>query len=77
MAFGPWWTGFPFGTDLTDNKTLLSFLLFAAALATVKWKHNKWLVGLAVLFMIAVFTIPHSTNGSEYDYATETISTEN
>lgn len=56
MAFGPWWTGFPFGTDLTDN---------------------KWLVGLAVLFMIAVFTIPHSVNGSEYDYATETISTEN
>lgn len=35
-AFGPWWTGFPFGTDLTDNKTLLSFLFFLAALATLK-----------------------------------------
>ena len=68
-AFGPWWAGFPYGTDLTDNKTLLSFLFFAAALATLKWKYNKWVVGLAVLVMIAVFTIPHSTFGSEYDYA--------
>ena len=70
-AFGPWWTGFPYGTDLTDNKTLLSFVFFAAALATLKWKYNKWLVALAVLVMIAVFTIPHSTYGSEYDYTTQ------
>ena len=70
-AFGPWWTGFPFGTDLTDNKTLLSFLFFVAALATLKWKHNKWVVCLAVLIMITVFTIPHSAYGSEYDYTTQ------
>lgn len=70
-AFGPWWTGFPYGTDLTDNKTLLSFLFFAAALATLKWKYNKWLAALAVLVMIAVFTIPHSAFGSEYDYTTQ------
>ena len=67
-AFGPWWAGFPYGTDLTDNKTLISFLFFLAALATIKWKYNKWLVVLAVLVMIAVFTIPHSAFGSEYDY---------
>lgn len=73
VAFGPWWTGFPFGTDLTDNKTLLSFLFFVLALATLKWKHNKRLVCLAVLFMVLVFTIPHSTNGSEYDYETQQI----
>ena len=70
-AFGPWWTGFPYGTDLTDNKTLISFLFFVAALATLKWKYNKWVVGLAVLVMIAVFTIPHSAYGSEYDYSTQ------
>ena len=70
-AFGPWWTGFPYGTDLTDNKTLLSFLFFAVALATLKWKYNKWVVAIAVLLMIAVFTIPHSTFGSEYDYTTQ------
>lgn len=70
-AFGPWWAGFPYGTDLTDNKTLISFLFFLAALATLKWKHNRWVVALAVLMMIAVFTIPHSTYGSEYDYTTQ------
>ncbi len=70
-AFGPWWAGFPYGTDLTDNKTLLSFLFFVAAIATLKWKYNKWVVGLAVLFMIAIFSIPHSAYGSEYDYETQ------
>ena len=70
-AFGPWWTGFPYGTDLTDNKTLLSFLFFAAALATLRWKYNKWVVCLAVLFMVAIFSIPHSAFGSEYDYTTQ------
>ena len=70
-AFGPWWTGFPYGTDLTDNKTLISFIFFVAALATLKWKYNKWVVCLAVLIMITVFTIPHSAYGSEYDYTTQ------
>ena len=72
-AFGPWWTGFPYGTDLTDNKTLISFVFFVAALATMKWKYNKWVVSLAVLVMIVVFTIPHSAYGSEYDYTTQQI----
>ena len=76
VAFGPWWAGFPYGTDLTDNKTLLGFLFFAAALATLKWKYNKWVVSLAVLFMIAIFSIPHSTYGSEYDYSSQQLSTE-
>ena len=70
-AFGPWWTGFPYGTDLTDNKTLLSFLCFVAALATLRWKYNKWVVCLAVLFMVAIFSVPHSAYGSEYDYTTQ------
>jgi hypothetical protein len=75
-AFGPWWTGFPFGTDLTDNKTLLSFLFFVVALVTLKWKYNKWIVGLAVLFMVIIFSIPHSAYGSEYDYTTQQLGTE-
>ena len=70
-AFGPWWTGFPYGTDLTDNKTLISFQFFIVALATLRWKYNKWVVGLAVLVMIVIFSIPHSTYGSEYDYTTQ------
>ena len=74
-AFGPWWTGVPYGTDLTDNKTLISFLFFLAALATLKWKYNRWVVALSVLVMIAVFTIPHSVYGSEYDYTTQQLGT--
>ena len=70
-AFGPWWTGFPYGTDLTDNKTLLSFLFFLAALATMKWKYNKWVVCAAVVFMVLIFSIPHSAYGSEYDYSAQ------
>ena len=70
-AFGPWWTGFPYGTDLTDNKTLLSFLFFLAALATLKWKYNKWVVCAAVVFMVLIFSIPHSAYGSEYDYSAQ------
>jgi hypothetical protein len=75
VAFGPWWAGFPYDTDLTDNKTLLSFLFFIIAVATLKWKYNKWVVCLAVLFMIAIFSIPHSAYGSEYDYTTQQLGT--
>ncbi len=32
FAFGVAWSGFPFGTDLTDNKTLIAFLFWIAAL---------------------------------------------
>ena len=70
-AFGPWWAGFPYGTDLTDNKTVISFLFFIVALATLRWKYNKLVVCLAVLVMIVIFSIPHSTYGSEYDYTTQ------
>ncbi|MCK7482728.1 MAG: hypothetical protein M0C28_40615 [Candidatus Moduliflexus flocculans] len=33
FAFGVAWTGFPLGTDLTDNKTLIAFLAWIVALA--------------------------------------------
>lgn len=34
-AFGEPWTGFPVSNDLTDNKTLLAFLAWAAAAVPV------------------------------------------
>jgi len=70
-AFGPYWTGFPFGTDLTDNKTLISFIFFLVALFTRKWKYNRYLIIAASVIMMLIFTIPHSANGSEYNYETE------
>lgn len=75
-AFGAYWTGFPFGYDLTDNKTLIMWLVWIGACALLGWKsrtgHPSWRSRAAVLaagaVMIAVYLIPHSLRGSELDY---------
>ncbi len=68
-AFGALWTGWPFGHDLTDNKTLVAFIFWVVALfKTMKdKKHRKWVI-IATLALIAVYLIPHSVLGSELDY---------
>lgn len=68
-AFGEYWTGFPFGTDLTDNKVLLAFLAWLPALFLILKNKNpkKWII-FAAVFMFVVFLIPHSLFGSELDY---------
>ncbi len=65
-AFGSWWTGFPFGTDLTDNKTLIAFI--AWLMAWFLKKSSKWWLLAAAVLMITVYLIPHSVMGSELDY---------
>ncbi len=72
-AFGAYWTGFPFGFDLTDNKTLIMWLVWAAALYVVmKYKTRQLVPRAAVLaaavVMVVVYLIPHSLRGSELDY---------
>jgi hypothetical protein len=69
MAFGSWWTGFPLGYDLTDNKTLIAFIGWAIALiAGRKGKPARgWVLAASILLLI-VFLIPHSLLGSELDY---------
>ncbi len=67
-AFGDFWTGIPFGIDLTDNKTLFAFIFWIAAFFLKK--KNKWWVVAATIMMIAIYLIPHSTLGSELDYST-------
>lgn len=72
FAFGAFWTGIPFGWDLTDNKTLLAIVGWLVALwrvykvdiAKARW----WVVGAALVLML-VYSIPHSTMGSELDYS--------
>jgi hypothetical protein len=74
-AFGAYWTGFPWGTDLTDNKTLIAFIAWLAALWAV-WKPDtlrtrplrRWIVVGAAVVMLLVYLIPHSMMGSEIDY---------
>jgi hypothetical protein len=69
-AFDAYWTGWPFGQDLTDNKTAAAFLAWLAA-----WRYAprsehpvRWVVG-AALITLAVFLIPHSVLGSQLDYS--------
>ncbi len=68
-AFDAFWTGWPFGNDLTDNKTFVALIFWLIAL----WKlhknrtNTKWVI-IATIMMIIVFLIPHSIFGSEIDY---------
>lgn len=70
FAFGELWTGFPFGYDLTDNKTLITFIGWIAALiAGRKGKSARgWVLGASLLLLI-VYLIPHSVLGSQLDYS--------
>ena len=69
-AFGEYWTGIPFGFDLTDNKTLIAWTAWAAATFGVfkSKKPGLWVLGAALVTLI-VFAIPHSVLGSELDYS--------
>ena len=68
-AFDAYWTGWPFGTDLTDNKTALALLGWvAAALAIYRSKRPKTWVLAAAIILLLVYLIPHSFLGSELDY---------
>lgn len=73
-AFGEFWTGFPFGGDFTDNKTLIMWSVWALALAVIGFKPKKQenisriAVLVAAVVMIGVYLIPHSMGGSTLDY---------
>jgi len=70
FAFGIAWAGFPGGIDLTDNKTLVAFLFWVAALiAGRKGKPARPFVLAASLVTLLVYLIPHSVLGSELDYS--------
>lgn len=68
-AFGAYWTGWPFGHDLTDNKLAVAVLAWALALwrAARPIPGRRWVLGAAVVTLI-VWLIPHSVLGSELDY---------
>ncbi len=68
-AFGEFWTGWPWGHDLTDNKTLAAFILWIVALWRIKKNPaHKWWAIIAAIGLLAVYLIPHSVLGSEIDY---------
>jgi hypothetical protein len=56
IALGAFWTGWPIGPDLTDNKT---FVAWACWLPAVLSRRRQWVV-IAALVTFVVFAIPHS-----------------
>lgn len=73
FAFGAFWTGVPFGWDLTDNKTLVAMIGWLFALWHAKrYPNNKltrWWVFSAAVVLLLIYSIPHSMMGSELDYS--------
>lgn len=69
-AFNEWWTGIPFGWDLTDNKTLITVLVWLMAIEMIKKKSAAFWVIIASLVTVAIFTIPHSLYGSQLNQET-------
>ena len=69
-SFGAFWTGWPLGNDLTDNKTLFALIAFLAAWFLRNKSYGRWLAIFAGLVMMAVYLIPHSMGGSELDRET-------
>lgn len=68
-AFGEYWTGVPFGIDLTDNKTLIAMIFWVIAyFKNRKNKQNHIYILIASIVTLIVFLIPHSLLGSELDY---------
>jgi hypothetical protein len=66
QAFGEWWTGVPYGWDLTDNKTLIAIAAWAIAAWRVRHgRSGRVEVALAALATLIVFVIPHSVWGTE------------
>ncbi|MBU1095625.1 MAG: hypothetical protein KKB34_04015 [Bacteroidetes bacterium] len=68
-AFDAYWTGWPFGHDLTDNKTAVALIGWIVALTMYKRSKypKRWALAAAII-LLAVYLIPHSVLGSEIDY---------
>ena len=65
FAFDLWWTGWPVGNDITDNKTLIAFVVWVITWAVSKRVSNpKPWVFVAAIVMLIVFMIPHSISSN-------------
>ncbi len=72
-AFDAYWTGWPLGEDLTDNKLAVGALLWL--IAAIRSRNagpgspaGKWWAVAAMLVIFVIFSIPHSIHGSTLDY---------
>lgn len=69
-AFDAWWTGWPFGGDWTDNKTLAALVAWLVAwwISKKRSQLQRGAVLLATVVMVVVYLIPHSIHGSELEW---------
>lgn len=76
FAFGAFWTGWPNGSDLTDNKTLIAFLAWLpVTVLALRGKKLRLALVAGWIVMMGVFLIPHSLRGSEMDWSEGEIKT--
>ncbi|MCD6162688.1 MAG: hypothetical protein J7K40_09790 [candidate division Zixibacteria bacterium] len=68
-AFGEFWTGWPFGHDMTDTKTAAVLILWLIALWRTRaaGKGRVWII-VAAATTLLIYLLPHSMMGSEIDY---------
>jgi hypothetical protein len=62
-AFDVIWEAFPFGGDVTDNKTQIALILWGLVAAGLSWKKGRKSGLIAVvgaILVLAIFMIPHS-----------------
>jgi len=70
FAFGAYWTGWPNGADLTDNKTLVAVIAWLPATILALGGRKLWAaVVVGWIVMMGIFLIPHSLRGSEMDWS--------
>ena len=75
-AFGAYWTGWPIGKDLTDNKTAVAFLFWVIATYKLFKDRDKSIMAIiAMIILLAIYLIPHSMFGSELNYESGKINT--
>jgi hypothetical protein len=70
FSFGAFWTGWPFGEDLTDNKTLGMIVAWAIAwwIGRRSPRAGRLAILVAAAIMLAVYLVPHSARGSQLDW---------
>lgn len=71
-AFGAYWTGWPLGEDLTDNKLAVAVLAWLVAALRIRTGGGRVAAVVAALITLVIFAIPHSLHGSTLDYQTGT-----
>lgn len=76
FAFGVYWAGFPYDWDLTDNKLLIGVIAWTLGVVLTIKNKRRWPTIAAAMVLIAIYCIPHSMQGSEFNYEKGVVETD-